>query len=288
LPAASERWRFIDSGSGNGFTHMAVDLALAQQAAQRPFAATLRVYRWQPAAVSLGYHQSLEEIDSDACRRQGVDVVYRPTGGRAVLHSNELTYSVTLSPASRLFNLEIMAVYERISLAILAALAQLRIPAVFDRSERTARDFSRGELSSLCYASAIQHEIGVQGRKLVGSAQRRFADAVLQHGSILIGPEHCDLAFFLARGDQARRQSIHRFMAAHTVCLNELAADPLCYNDLAAALKFGFQQALTLEWVTEPLCPEELAAAEQNRLQANSEMQRRLAAMAEHSSRERR
>jgi lipoate-protein ligase A len=89
--------------------------------------------------------------------------------------------------------------------------------------------------------SAIQHEIGVQGRKLVGSAQRRFADAVLQHGSILIGPEHCESGLFLARGDQARRQSIHRFMAAHTVCLNELAADPLCYNDLAAALKFGFQ-----------------------------------------------
>jgi len=282
-----ERWRFIDSGSGSGFTHMAVDLALAQQAAQRPFAATLRVYRWQPAAVSLGFHQSLEEIDLEACRRQGVDVVYRPTGGRAVLHSNELTYSVTLSPASRLFDLEIMAVYERISLAILAALAQLQIPAVFDRSERTAKDFSRGELSSLCYASAIQHEIGVQGRKLVGSAQRRFTDAVLQHGSILIGPEHCDLAFLLARGDQARRRSVHRYMAAHTVCLNELAASPLRYNDLAAALKLGFQQALNIEWIMAPLCAEELAAAEQNRGQADSDLQRRLSTLAEPSSRER-
>ncbi len=288
MPAASERWRFIDSNGGSGSFHMAVDLALAQQAALRPFAATLRVYRWQPAAVSLGYHQSLAEIDLDACRRQGVDVVYRPTGGRAVLHSNELTYSVTLSPASRLFNLEIMAVYEQISLAILAGLTQLRIPAVFDRSQRTAQDFSRGELSSLCYASAIQHEIGVQGRKLVGSAQRRFADAVLQHGSILIGPEHCDLAFYLARGDQARRQSIHRYMAAHTVCLNELAAHPLRYKDLAEALKFGFQQALNIEWMTEPLSLEERAAAEQNRSQADSEMQHRLTAMAEQSSRERR
>ncbi len=287
MSAALERWRFIDSGSGSGFTHMAVDLALAQQAAQRPFAATLRVYRWQPAAVSLGFHQSLEEIDLEACRRQGVDVVYRPTGGRAVLHSNELTYSVTLSPASRLFDLEIMAVYERISLAILAALAQLQIPAVFDRSERTAKDFSRGELSSLCYASAIQHEIGVQGRKLVGSAQRRFTDAVLQHGSILIGPEHCDLAFLLARGDQARRRSVHRYMAAHTVCLNELAASPLRYNDLAAALKLGFQQALNIEWIMAPLCAEELAAAEQNRGQADSDLQRRLSTLAEPSSRER-
>lgn len=287
MSAALERWRFIDSGSGSGFTHMAVDLALAQQAAQRPFAATLRVYRWQPAAVSLGFHQSLEEIDLEACRRQGVDVVYRPTGGRAVLHSNELTYSVTLSPASRLFDLEIMAVYERISLAILAALAQLQIPAVFDRSDRTAKDFSRGELSSLCYASAIQHEIGVQGRKLVGSAQRRFTDAVLQHGSILIGPEHCDLAFLLARGDQARRRSVHRYMAAHTVCLNELAASPLRYNDLAAALKLGFQQALNIEWIMAPLCAEELAAAEQNRGQADSDLQRRLSTLAEPSSRER-
>jgi len=287
LHAVTERWRFIDSGSGSGFTHMAVDLALAQQAAHRPFAATLRVYRWQPAAVSLGHHQSLAEIDLDACRRQGVDVVYRPTGGRAVLHSNELTYSVTLSPASRLFNLEIMAVYERISLAILAGLAQLRIAAVFDRSERTIKDFARGELSSLCYASAIQHEIGVQGRKLVGSAQRRFADAVLQHGSILIGPEHCDLAFFLAQGDQARRQSIHRYMAAHTVCLNELAASPLRYEDLAAALAKGFQQALNIEWIMAPLYPEELAAAEQNRSQADSEMQRRLSDLKEPSSRER-
>ncbi|NLP12823.1 lipoate--protein ligase family protein [bacterium] len=288
MSAALERWRFIDSNSDSGSTHMAVDLALAQQAAQRPFAATLRVYRWQPAAVSLGYHQSLNEIDVDACRRDGVDVVYRPTGGRAVLHSNELTYSVTLSPASRLFTLEIMGVYEQISLAILAGLAQLQIPAVFDRSERTAKDFARGELSSLCYASAVQHEIGVQGRKLVGSAQRRFADAILQHGSILIGPEHCDLAYYLARGDQARRQTIHRYLAGHTVCLNDLAALPVRYKDLAAALQSGFQQALNIEWIMEPLSPEEQAAAERNRSQAESEMQRRLAAVTAHQSRERR
>lgn len=249
----TERWRFLDSGPGCGKYNMAVDLAITQQAGRQPFAATLRVYSWQPAAVSLGYHQSLSDLDLEQCRRRGVDVVLRPTGGRAVLHCNELTYSVVLSSASRYFKTEIQAVYERLAQALLAGLSALHSAIVFDRAERTPQNFSRGELSSLCYASTVRHEIGFQGRKMVGSAQRRFENAILQHGSILMGPEHADLAFLLSRGDDAWRTAVQQHMLRHTVHLNEWTVEPIRYEQVAAALRLGFKQTLDIDWVDAPL-----------------------------------
>jgi lipoyl(octanoyl) transferase len=263
LSGSVERWRFMDTGPSSGRHNMAVDLAMARTAAQHSYCSTLRIYAWQPAAISLGFHQSLNDIDIPLCRSRGIDVVYRPTGGRAVLHSNELTYAVVLSPSSRFFKTEIMAVYEQLSRAILAGLSFLQVPADFDRSERTPQNFSRGELSSLCYASAIQHEIGVGGRKLIGSAQRRFETAILQHGSILIGPEHADLAFYLNQGDDTWRSAVHRYMTRHTVCLNELAPKPILYDELSRALRIGFSQALEIDWTDETLSENERQQVEQ-------------------------
>jgi len=270
-----ELWRLLDSGPANGFRNMAVDVAMAQLAADQPFAATLRLYGWQPAAVSLGYHQPLHDIDLEACQRDHLDVVYRPTGGRAVLHSDELTYAVVLGPSSRLFKAEIMTVYEQLSQAILAGLALLQISAQFDRSERALKNFSRGELSGLCYASANRHEIGVEGKKMIGSAQRRMDQAVLQHGSILIGPQHCDLAFYLANRADDRRQAVHRYMKEHTVCLNEISPRPITYTEFSAALAEGFRRTLDLEWIKTPLTAVEEERAQELERQARLNIQER-------------
>lgn len=241
---------------------MAVDLAMTQQAFMQPFNATLRVYRWQPAAVSLGFHQPLSDINLELCRSRGVDVVVRPTGGRAVLHCNELTYSVILSPASRYFKTDTETVYSNLARALLAGLALLQPSIALDRAERTPPAFARGELAGLCYAATIRHEIGVQGRKMVGSAQRRFDHAVLQHGSILLGPEHADLALLLSRGDDAWRSAVRDHMLRHTVHLNECTQQTIGYEQVAAALRQGFAQALDIAWVDEPLSEREEAEVE--------------------------
>jgi len=259
----TEQWRFIDSGALDGRTNMAIDEALAKHIGRTQGAPVLRVYAWQPPAVSLGFHQSFDDIRTDLCQRDGIDVVMRPTGGRAVLHADELTYAVIIPENSLHYKQEISALYEVLSRGILKALEYLDIHVRFERSATTPKNFARGELSALCYASSVQHEIGFQGKKLVGSAQRRFEGAALQHGSVLIGPKHLDLADYLSRGDHKWRQAVKRYMASHTTCLNDLRGHPVAYRELAAAMKKGFAAALNITFVDDQLSARELSLAEQ-------------------------
>ncbi len=258
-----ENWRFIDSGPADGFTNMAVDAALARCWQGSP---VLRLYSWRPPAISLGFHQRLEDLDLDRCRRDRIDVVYRPTGGRAVLHDDELTYAVILGPGSRLYDERVMPVYERISQGIMAALALLRIPLAFDRASALKGTVGKNALSSLCFASSIQHEIGHRGKKMIGSAQRRFGTTVLQHGSILLGGAHLRLVDYITPQDQGGgegewRVRARRFMQEKTVALNEVSPQPLDYAAVAAALRQGFAGYWGIAWSDSELTSEETTLA---------------------------
>lgn len=241
---------------------MAFDMAMTEAAARGETLPTLRVYAWKPYSISLGYHQSEKDIELDICRRDGVDVVLRPTGGRAILHANELTYAVSIPPASPFFNKEILAVYDMISRCLVASLRSLNINVDFERARKTPKDFSRGELSSLCYASSVQYEISIGKRKLVGSAQRRINGSVLQHGSILIGDEHLQITKYLTAKNEAWRDRVKKYMEKNTATLSEVSENPLSYDLLANALRFGFQQELGIEFIDG-----ELSAAEQQHAQ---------------------
>lgn len=257
-----EVWRFLNTGFNDGFTNMAVDMAMVRCYQGVPI---LRVYGWKPAAVSLGYHQALSDIDRERCRAEGVDVVFRPTGGRAVLHDHEVTYAVVLGPESRLFDTKIMPVYERISRGILAALKQLTIQLQFERSKHTPANLTRGDLAGLCFASSIQHEIGYQGKKMIGSAQRRFGNVILQHGSILLGREHLRLVHYLAGKSEAQKESIQQYMLKKTVCLNDLTPQPLRYDAVAKALPAGFADMWQVQFKAGRLSDREREEAEQEK-----------------------
>ncbi len=249
-----ETWRFIDSGYRDGYENMAIDLALTESYRGTP---TLRVYGWKPPAISLGFHQSLLDLDLTRCAEDGIDVVYRPTGGRAVLHAAEITYAVVLGPQSALYDQRILPVYERISQGILAALQQLYIPIAFERAGKNPQNYSQGELGSLCYAASVKYEIGHAGRKLIGSAQRRFGDVVLQHGSILMGQEHLKLVDYLSRQDAQWQRTAKKMMLQKTVCLNDLSPAPLTYEQLALALRAGFAWQWNLNLLEDGLTAEE-------------------------------
>jgi len=264
-----ECWRFIDSGFIDGRSNMAIDEAIALAAASGRIPPTLRVYGWMPPAISLGFHQSIDDIDLRLCEKEGIDVVFRPTGGRAILHAEELTYAVILPADSKHYHKGILPVYDLISRALLAVLQLLGINASFDRASATPKDFMRGELSTLCYATSIQHEIGYQGKKLVGSAQRRFEGALLQHGSILIGQRHLDIAKYLSRGDERRRHAIRRYMQEHTISLNELSEQPLHYTQISKAMRNGFSQELGISWMDGELTQQELVMADELREKTN-------------------
>lgn len=181
-------WRFLDSGPNSGAVNMALDEKLLGQAAEKADP-VLRFYTWDRPAVSLGRFQVMETaVRADSCKRLGIDIVRRITGGRAVLHNQELTYSVVASTNSPLFPQEVLGTYKVIASGLLNGLAHLGIRAeMVSRSNRHAALVKKDPQDPSCFSSPSWYEILVKGKKIVGSAQRRMPGAFLQHGSILIG-----------------------------------------------------------------------------------------------------
>src|SRR3989441_5516471 len=173
----SDDWRLlVDAPAGGGWT-VAVDEVLLAGVAAGPTPPTLRFYGWTPPCLSLGYFQPFDVVDLDGCRALGVEVVRRPTGGRAILHDRELTYSVAL-PASLLgHDGGVPPSYPRLSLALQEGLRRLRAPATL----APAPPPGSVQHGPVCFDRPSAHEILLNGRKLVGSAQMRRGGGLLQH-----------------------------------------------------------------------------------------------------------
>jgi lipoate-protein ligase A len=229
---------FVDTGEQNGQFNMDFDLRRAEMVDRGEASPMLRVYNWRPWCISLGRHQKLEEIDLRRTADAGYEVVRRPTGGRAILHAEELTYSVIMPSEGR----GIMEVYREISEALTAGL-QLLVPEI--DIAKTQPDFQKlyREAGSIpCFSSSARYEIEFGGKKLVGSAQRRIGSTVLQHGSILIGEAHLALADYLAVDDEVREQ-LRQDMRRHTVTLQEILGRPVHRDEVREALIQGFIHA---------------------------------------------
>src|ERR1700730_5264647 len=178
-------WRLLLDPPAAGGWNMAVDEVLLDGVAEGSAPPTLRFYEWTPPCLSLGYFQPIDVVDVDGCRALGVEVGRRPAGGRAILHDRELTYSVAL-PASVLgHDGGVLPSYYRLSLALQDGLRRLGVPAVLAPESAASGPTAHGPV---CFDRPSAHEILLHGRKLVGSAQMRRGGAILQHGSILIGP----------------------------------------------------------------------------------------------------
>lgn len=166
-----------------GKINMERDLALADEVAAAAAPPALRFYRWSPPALSLGRFQRLEEtVDPEICRRLGVDLVRRPTGGRAVLHHRELTYSLAVPDNHPLFPPGVLETYRLISGVIVDAMKHLHIPAELVPGDER----SPGNAPGSCFDTASAYELRVAGRKVAGSAQLRRRGVILQHGAILL------------------------------------------------------------------------------------------------------
>jgi lipoate-protein ligase A len=182
------KWNFLDTGPSLGAYNMAVDEELLARAQAGDPVPVLRFYGWNPPAVSLGRFQKIEEaVNIEACRQRGFDIVRRITGGRAVLHRHELTYSVISRIDNPLFPPNVHGTYKVIAEGLLAGLRNLGISAeIVSRTSRHAHLVETHAKDPACFSSPSWYEIVVNGKKIVGSAQRRLSNAFLQHGSILI------------------------------------------------------------------------------------------------------
>lgn len=177
---ASPAWRLLEDGGDRGAANMARDLALLGEAGDgaRP---TLRFYRWEPPAVSLGAAQKAEEeVNVDFCRARGIDIVRRPSGGGAILHADELTYSFTAAVTAHPAFADLLESYYAIIEGLRRGLAQLGVTTEI----RGGKESGGPERFRPCFALASRHDLTAGGRKIIGSAQRRRRGAFLQHGSL--------------------------------------------------------------------------------------------------------
>ncbi len=255
-------WRFLDTGARDGATNMAIDEALllgVQRGSSRP---TVRVYAWDPPTVSTGHSQRAEdELDLAACGRAGVGVVRRPTGGRAVLHAGELTYSVTGPSCVPPLGGTIMESYRAVALGLIAALRSLGVDAEFERVATEARG-REGGASPPCFVSAGRFEIVVGGRKLVGSAQRRAEGAVLQHGSLLLDGTHAGLADLVHARNERERAVLRRSLESKTTDLSTILGRGVAFDEIAPAIRGGFGEAWGIELAEGPLTEPEMEEAQ--------------------------
>jgi len=247
------RLRIFDDGPRPGAVNMRRDAALlaAHRAGEPP---VLRLYRWAPPAVSCGYHQSEADFDAAAIAARGFGLTRRPTGGRAILHAEELTYAVVGDSPCPLFGSTLHETYTVINSALLRFLRELGLHPDVSGGETRAQ--ARGPV---CFQSAGEHELTVNGRKLAGSAQRRGETAFLQHGSILAGPRHAELVELLAPARRGRQTTAG--VRAVTTDLGALLGRPLPEPELVALgrrLADAFCAALALApaWEPSPTLPD--------------------------------
>lgn len=249
-------WRFLDTGPAGGAFNMAVDEALLEEAAQGE--PVLRIFGWQPPAVSFGYgQQPWREVDLDQCRAAGIEVVRRLTGGRAVLHWEELTYSAICREDDPQCGGPISHTYRRIGEALVEGLKLFGVEAALERARHRALCPRERGVSEPCFASLARWEVKCGGRKLIGSAQRRVRGAILQHGSLLTGPQHRRLLELLPPGGAVGRAASARRLVEGSTCLQDWVSGPVDLGRLARCLAEGFGRCLGVEMRPGVLSPAE-------------------------------
>ena len=232
-------WRLLDTGALPGSLNMAIDEALLQLHVPGESQPTLRFYQWEPPAVSLGYFQKLHSIDLSACRELGIDVVRRMTGGRAVLHEKDLTYSI-VADSSQGIPSSLDSAYRLLSKGLLAGFGLLGVEA------QLGHERVRAPKSDICFVNALVADIVHQGRKFVGSAQTWRGASLLQHGSIVMEPQQNTWAAII-RTDSDTLESLRETLTSRSVSLQEILGRRIDPRELKQAIAAGMAKALQVD-----------------------------------------
>ncbi len=254
-------WRLILTIPAEGSWNMALDEALLEGMGNEKAVPVMRLFDWQPACLSLGYSQPFSDIDLDALHQQGWTYVRRPTGGRAILHTDEITYSVIAPLREPRVAGTILESYQRLSEALLDALQLLGLPARAEREYVLAG--GNQNPNPVCFEVPSNYEITIKGKKIIGSAQARRREGVLQHGSL---PLHGDLTRItqaLIFPDEAARQlASHRLLERATTVAAELGR-MVSWHEASEAFQLAFENRLSLRLEPDELTPLELKRTEE-------------------------
>lgn len=239
-------WIFYNTGLNTGEYNMSFDKELAKNFNENE--AVFRLYRWKPYCISLGANQPVRSLNQELASANNIDIVTRPTGGRAVLHAEELTYSV-IYPLD--FTSSARDIYHKINLALLEGL-KLYDFFMFDiELENQQPDFTsiyKQESNVACFAVSAKSELKYKGRKLVGSAQRKMERVILQHGSILCGSFHKRITEFL-NAEENIISEVRKEIEDHTIDIQQITGREVNYNALSECLYEGFEKFFNMKFL---------------------------------------
>jgi lipoate-protein ligase A len=259
LPDAYPRstWRLIVQPPQDGATNMAIDEAIAERIGAGLAPPTLRFYAWEPACLSLGYAQPIADVDRERLRAQGWGIVRRLTGGRAILHIDEVTYSVAAPIDEPRVKGGVLESYRRLSQGLMAGLEGL---GMLVQAERALKS-SRGSDRPVCFEVPSDYEITTQGRKMLGSAQTRRYGTVLQHGALPLYGDITRICEALIFPDEVAREAARERVRERAITLEAALGERLELEQVAGVLAAGFARALNLDLDPAQLSSEELARA---------------------------
>ncbi len=221
-----EQWRLLITENNSAYSNMAMDRAELVSISKGKAPPTVRFFTWKPRAISIGYFQSLkEEVDLDACKNLGVDYVRRITGGGAVFHDKELTYSIVIPESHNQIPKNIMESYGRICGAIVKGLKQLDIESSY----------------------VPINDIIADGKKISGNAQTRKAKTVLQHGTILMDVDVEEMFSLLIVPDEKIRDKLISDVKQRVTSVKYILGKDISFEDIADAMKIGFEEEFNIE-----------------------------------------
>ena len=232
-------FKYIDTGENSGEFNMQFDLDLVKRF-KRSKTDYVRVYQWKPYAISLGYNQKNIEVSKDKCDLAGIDIVQRPTGGRAVFHAEELTYSVVMNGTGKSISEIYRFISEKLVNAFVEYDCELERCLSFEKSRINFPEHYKEKSSFACFSASALNEIKANGKKLVGSAQRKFSDVILQHGSILLNTKHKEIVNLLK--DERLKERIKKILNEQTISFEELTGKKVDLARLKECIKKEFSE----------------------------------------------
>ncbi len=254
------RWRLLlETEPRSGAWNMAIDRAMMEAAGEGNVPPTLRFFQWSPPAVSLGKGQPFAVADLERCRADGVDVVQRPTGGWAIFHIDELTYSVAAHSDEPAVAGPLLEAYKTLSAALIAGLQRLGLDASLAPAPAPA---AKAGLVA-CFAVPYNNEITVAGKKLMGSAQARNQRRLLQHGSLPLIGDVSRAVDYLAFPSEEAREELRAHLRAHATTASDAAGRAISFAEAASALCEGFATTLDIDLVPDELTQAEIERATQ-------------------------
>ncbi|MBI5216655.1 MAG: hypothetical protein HY960_12960 [Ignavibacteriae bacterium] len=238
------KWQLLQTGFLSGKLNMEIDVALAKCLNEEQNGAVLRLYGWNPPAITIGYNQDIHEFDETKLSQAGIDLVRRPTGGRAILHWNELTYSAIMPIEQQ----GLKEIYRYLNLGLLEGVRLMGIEAELFESGSSTHQMYYETTSAACFSSSAKSEIQYQRRKLIGSAQRKIGNVVLQHGSLLLGPQHLEISSMLSEENTSRQNSMKQHLLEHAIDAKSILGRDVSFEEASICIQAGFERVHSIRF----------------------------------------